>query len=245
MAALETDYLVVGAGASGMAFTDTLIEQTDDEVVLVDRRAKPGGHWNDAYPFARLHQPSAVYGVNSRQLGDNTIDEDGPNAGFYERATAAEVCDYYQRVLEEELLASGQVRFFGMCDYIGTDDERYRFESRLTGETTGVEVRRRLVGATYVESSIPATHEPPFEVAPDARLVTPNELANLTNPADGFTVIGGGEDIHGYLRVVAQPGRPTGRDSMDSTTRPLDGPTTLRANPGAGAVVDGEGFAAF
>ncbi len=202
MSSLETDYLVVGAGASGMAFTDTLIEESDAEVVLVDRRAYPGGHWTDAYQFARLHQPSAVYGVNSRQLGDNTIDEHGPNAGFYERASAAEICDYYRRVLEEELLASGQVRFFGMCEYIETDGSGHLFESRLTGKTTEVQVRRRLVDATYVESSIPATHTPPFEVDPDARLVTPNELVDLSQPSDGFTVIGAGKtsmDTCGWL----------------------------------------------
>jgi hypothetical protein len=33
--------------------------------VIVDRRHGPGGHWNDTYPFIRLHQPSAYYGVNS------------------------------------------------------------------------------------------------------------------------------------------------------------------------------------
>ena len=55
--------------------------------------------------------------VNSRILGGNSIDRVGPNAGFYQRATAAEICDYYQRVLEEHLLASGQVRFFGMSDW--------------------------------------------------------------------------------------------------------------------------------
>ncbi len=27
----------------------------------------PGGHWTRAYPFVRLHQPSAYYGVNSRR----------------------------------------------------------------------------------------------------------------------------------------------------------------------------------
>jgi len=62
----ETDYLVVGAGAAGLAFADTLIAESDAEVVIVDRRAAPGGHWNDAYPFVRLHQPSLYYGVNSR-----------------------------------------------------------------------------------------------------------------------------------------------------------------------------------
>jgi hypothetical protein len=33
MTALETDYLVVGAGAMGMAFTDTLVAETDAHVV--------------------------------------------------------------------------------------------------------------------------------------------------------------------------------------------------------------------
>jgi cation diffusion facilitator CzcD-associated flavoprotein CzcO len=63
---LETDYLVVGAGATGMAFVDTLVAESDADVVMVDRRHRPGGHWLDAYPFVRLHQPSANYGVTSR-----------------------------------------------------------------------------------------------------------------------------------------------------------------------------------
>jgi hypothetical protein len=57
--------------------------------------------------------PSALYGVASRALGQDRIDESGINAGFYERATAAEICDYYSRVLEEHFLPSGRVRFFG------------------------------------------------------------------------------------------------------------------------------------
>jgi choline dehydrogenase-like flavoprotein len=51
---IETDYLVVGSGAAGMAFTDSLISASDAQVVMVDRRHAPGGHWNDAYPFVRL-----------------------------------------------------------------------------------------------------------------------------------------------------------------------------------------------
>jgi len=133
MAVIETDYLVVGAGAAGMAFTDSLIASADAEVEMVDRRHSPGGHWNDAYPFVRLHQPSAFYGVNSRVLGNDTIDQFGPNAGLYERATGAEVRAYFQNVLDEHLLPSGQVRFFAMSDH---DDSAgaHRFISRLTGE---------------------------------------------------------------------------------------------------------------
>jgi len=193
MAAIETDYLVIGAGAAGMAFTDALIEDSDADVVMVDRRHRPGGHWNDAYPFVRLHQPSAYYGVNSRVLGTDTIDEVGPNAGFYQRATAAEICDYFFRVMEEHLLPSGQVRHFGMSDYLGDASGEHQFVSILSGEITTVRVRRKLVDATYLETSIPSTHTPAFTVDPGVRFIPVNGLVALTEPATGYTVIGCGK----------------------------------------------------
>ena len=52
---LQADYLVVGTGAMGMAFVDTLLTETDATIVMVDKHGKPGGHWNDAYPFVHLH----------------------------------------------------------------------------------------------------------------------------------------------------------------------------------------------
>jgi hypothetical protein len=189
---IETDYLVVGAGAAGMAFADALIAACDADVVMVDRRHGPGGHWNDAYPFVRLHGPSALYGVNSRRLGTDVVDQHGPNAGYYPRATAAEICAYYQGVLDEELLRSGRVRFFGMSDYSAAGNG-HQFTSRLTGETTTVRVRKRVVDARYLEPSIPATHVPPFAIEPGARLIPVNDLAGLSGPASGYTIIGGGK----------------------------------------------------
>ena len=70
---LETDYLVVGAGAMGMAFTDSLIDHADVHVTLVDRRHAAGGHWQDAYPFVQLHQASVFYGVASTVLGTGAL----------------------------------------------------------------------------------------------------------------------------------------------------------------------------
>src|ERR1700685_851034 len=116
-----------------MAFVDELIGACDADVVMVDRRHVPGGHWHDAYPFVRLHGPSALYGVNSRSLGTDSIEQAGPNAGYYPRATAVEICDYYQRVLDEHLLPSGQVRFFGMSECSDAGRSEHRFVSRLTG----------------------------------------------------------------------------------------------------------------
>jgi len=45
---MEVDYLVVGAGAMGLAFTDVLMTESDATVAIVDSRDRPGGHWNDA-----------------------------------------------------------------------------------------------------------------------------------------------------------------------------------------------------
>jgi NAD(P)-binding Rossmann-like domain len=190
---IETDYLVIGAGATGMAFADALIAASDADVVLVDRRHRPGGHWNDAYPFVRLHGPSALYGVNSRPLGSDSIERTGPNAGFYPRATAAEICDYFQRVLDEELLPSGRVRFYGMSDCVPDGRGSHQFVSRLTGEATTVGVRRRVVDARYLEPSIPATHVPPFDASPGVQLIPVNGLVSLPEPASGFTIIGAGK----------------------------------------------------
>ncbi len=193
MTVIDTDYLVIGAGAAGMAFADSLIGDSDADVVMVDRRHAPGGHWNDAYPFVRLHQPSAFYGVNSRVLGSDSIDEVGPNAGFYERATGAEICDYFRRVLDERLLASGKVRFFGMSDYRFDQSGGHQFVSRLNGAVRTVRVRRKLVDATYLETAVPSTHIPPFGVDGKVRFLPINDLVTLRGPGSGYTVIGAGK----------------------------------------------------
>ena len=211
MREIETDYLVVGAGATGMAFVDALIAGSDAEVLMVDRRHRPGGHWLDAYPFVRLHQPSAYYGVTSRRLGNDRIDESGPNAGFYERATAAEICDYFCRVLEDDLVPSGKVRFLGMTDYRGEDADGHHLVSLLTGEATTVRVRRRLVDATYVESTIPSRHTPAFAVDDGVRFVPPNALVDMAEPASGYTVLGAGKTAMDTCTWLLDAGVPPDR----------------------------------
>ena len=211
MREIETDYLVVGAGASGMAFVDALLASSEANVVIIDRRHRPGGHWLDAYPFVRLHQPSANYGVTSRVLGNDRIDETGPNAGFYERATAAEICAYFGRVLDEDFLPSGRVEFLGMTDYRGEDADGHHLASLLGGEETVVRVRKKLVDATYVESSIPSRHTPSYVVDPGARLVPPNDLVHIAEPAAGFTVIGAGKTAMDTCNWLLDAGVDPGR----------------------------------
>lgn len=192
MRALETDYLVVGAGAMGMAFTDALIDHAEVHVTLVDRRYATGGHWRDAYPFVQLHQASSFYGVASTVLGDGAVQRSGPETGLHERARRSEIEAYYDDVLHHRFLPSGQVTFLGGSEY-QTDGSSHLVTSRVSGETVKVHVRRRLVDATYLSPTIPATTRPPFDVADDVPVVAINELARLAAAPDRFVIVGSGK----------------------------------------------------
>lgn len=193
-----TDYLIVGAGAVGMAFADTLIDEDPDcHITIVDRHARPGGHWNDAYSFVALHQPSSTYGVNSLELCTNRVDTEGHNAGMYPLARHAEILAYYDRVMREKLLASGRVSYLPLTDYRGREGNRHTVRGILSGDESSVTVRRKLVDATWFQTSVPATHTPRFAVAPGTRRAIPGDLPALwlqaDNPPQHFVILGGGK----------------------------------------------------
>ena len=195
MANIETDYLVIGSGAVGLAFADTLLDESDAHVTIVDRHGKPGGHWNDAYSFVGLHQPSAYYGVNSMPLGSNLKDTTGLNKGFYELASGPEISGYFDRVMKQKLLPSGRVSYHPMCEYLGEG----RFASLLSGNEHQVNARKKIVDATYYGTTVPSTHTPKFAVADGVRLVPPNALPHLWQQRQGmtrpehFVIIGAGK----------------------------------------------------
>jgi len=206
MTAITTDYLVIGAGALGMAFADTLLAETGAHITMVDRHARPGGHWNDAYPFVALHQPSASYGVASRALGSGTIDAHGPNAGLYELATGPEVTAYFNAVMQQHFLPSGRVTYHPMSSYEGDG----RIVSILSGKETRVQVRKRLVDATFIGTVVPSMQRPPFKLMQGVELVPPNALPALwmhESPAPRpFVVIGAGKTSMDTIVFLLQSG---------------------------------------
>lgn len=186
---VDADYLVVGAGAMGMAFVDALIDHADVRVALVDRRHSVGGHWLDAYPFVRLHQAAAFYGVASTLLGGGRLQQHGPEAGLQERASVSEICAYYGRVLADRMLASGKVDLFASCEYVGDR----QVVSRVSGQRFEVPDRCRVVDARYLAPDIPAQTPPPFEVGPGARTVPVNDLVGRAEPPSQYVVVGAGK----------------------------------------------------
>lgn len=207
---IDTDYLVVGTGAAGMAFTDTLLSHSDATVTMVDRRHAPGGHWIDAYPFVRLHQPSAFYGVSSVPLGRDAVEPSGVNAGFHEAAGADELRAYYTHVMDAHFLPTGRVRHLPCTSYTAAPDGRHFVTSRLSGATQEVRVRRKLVDTSYLEGCIPATSPPPFEVADGVRCVAAGELVHVNEPPDRYVIIGSGKTALDTCVWLLTQGVPAG-----------------------------------
>jgi len=185
---VQADYLVVGAGAAGMAFVDSLIHNADVHVALLDRRHSAGGHWLDAYPFVRLHQASEFYGVVSTPLGKGERQTDGPEAGLHERASAPDIVAYYARVLES-MVASGRVTFYPNSEYLGGR----RWISRLSGQHFSVPDNCRVVDAHYLAPDIPSQTPAPFGVADGTHVIPVNDLARLQETPNQFVIVGSGK----------------------------------------------------
>ena len=109
-----------------------------------------GGHWLEAYPFVRLHQASAFYGVASTLLGGGRVQHRGPEAGLQERATRVEICAYYERMLADRCSSRG-----------GSSSSRVRVRRRP-------HVRLARLGRSVRGRTVPDRRRAP-PVAPDPR----------------------------------------------------------------------------
>ena len=106
----------------GMGFLEEIILNSKNiEAVIVDMRDKPGGHWNDAYSFVRLHQPAITYGLNSRPLG----------VGGPDLASKSQILSHFELGLAD-LLATGRVRFLSQCKYQGDGIVQSLLDEKLT-----------------------------------------------------------------------------------------------------------------
>lgn len=185
---ITVDYLIIGAGATGMAFADVLVKESTHTMAIVDRNHAPGGHWTMSYPFVRLHGPSSVYGVHSRAMPSDSL---GANL-----ASGHEILDYYDRVMRETLLGSGRVTYLPMHNVDDVEPGRpatVRAHSLVNGTSTRIAVRKRVVDASYMNITVPAMRHLSYAVEDGVPIVPVNQLVNLGGWAERFTVIGAGK----------------------------------------------------
>ena len=197
MPALQTDYLVIGAGATGLAFADTPAGAQRCAHHL--RRPPRAARWalERRLPFRHA---APAFGLLWRELrcrwAAGRKDTLGPNAGLYEQATGAEVCSYFQQVMQRQLLPSGRVQCLPLHECRGLESGRAQAVSLLSGAVTEITVRRRVVDAAHFMPEVPATTSPAYRVAEGARLLSPTQLAQIGHPAQaaeppaGYCIVG-------------------------------------------------------
>lgn len=195
------DYLVIGAGCVGMAFSDALVAATKgDRVVIVDSRAHPGGHWNDAYSFSHGYW----YGgpaVTCGPAGDgSSISGDRPDG--WEVATGRDVLNFFEDIMEG-LLKTGRVQYLPMCKCTKDGVIVSLLDPDLTWK---MEVRKRIVDARYSGVTVPLTHKPNFHVEPGATVIPVSGLSQLNRPASKFVVLGAGKTAMDAVRFLLRSG---------------------------------------
>ncbi len=109
------------------------------------------------------------------------------NKGFYELAGGAEVCAYFDAVMQQQLLPTGRVTYFPMSEYLG--DGRIR---TLGGDDIDVTARRRIVDSTFVGITVPSMRPPPYDVAPGVDCIPPNDLPRR-GARDRYVIVGAGK----------------------------------------------------
>jgi hypothetical protein len=154
--------------------------------------------------------------------------------------------------MNHKLLPSGRVAYHPMCNHLGDG----RFESLLSGERTQVNVRRKVVDATYYSPSMPP-RTAAFEVGEGVRLVPPNALPQLWHRQSKgglprrFVILGAGKTAMDAAVWLLQPGadpdaiqwvvprdswlinRITTQPGPSSSSRPSAArPTRWRPSPG-------------
>jgi hypothetical protein len=184
-----TDYLIKGCGLMGLGFADTLVRETQAHITLVDERAAPGGHWNEAYPFVTLHQPAPLYGLASSPLGDDAMDPQGCNAGLMRLPSGWEVAVHFRRVLQERLLPTGRVRYLPLHRL----EDDGQVVSLLTGARERIVPTKALVDATLLQPATPLRHDRSFVVEGGAVCVPPQALPEQAPGFRHFVVVGGGK----------------------------------------------------
>ena len=168
----SSDYVVVGAGAMGMAFCDEILSNTNDTITIIDERSMPGGHWQDSYPFIKLDQLPTEYGVNSIDFLGANVGEEADNTVSSRRASGRDVKEYFQDVMNK-FLSTGRVRY--LCD------ARFDWDNKVVVIGSDkvihpVVAYKKMVNATWTFSpEVPSRHQRPFIVTPEVCCIAPND----------------------------------------------------------------------
>ena len=134
---LECDYFIIGCGAAAMSFIDVILSETLYNIIVIDKRDNPGGHWNDAYEYVKLHQPASYYGINSEKLEKDNND----------LSSKDEILEYYKKCMIK-FKKTGRLKFYKKCISQFKNNHFYSLDNCTN---YNVKVNKKIVDCTYLE----------------------------------------------------------------------------------------------
>ena len=181
-------------GAVGMAFVDTLLDESDAHITIVDRHGKPGGHWNRCL---LLRGAAPAVGLLRRQLH-----RVGKPAQGRQRAQRRPVRTG-GRVRDQCVLRQGHAaavpaeRPRQLPPYERVHRRGADRLAPVRGANPGRRAQEDRLDSTAFCPRVPATHTPKFSIADGVRVVPPNVLPQLwmhrtgEQPAQQFCILAG------------------------------------------------------
>ena len=90
----------------------------------------------------------------------------------------------------KDFLATGRVKIYSQCEYVGDNMFKSLLENGLEYEIT---VRKKTVDSTYMDVRVPSITKPKFEIAPEITIVPINGLIDIRSPWEKYVVLGAGK----------------------------------------------------
>lgn len=200
------DVCIVGAGIAGLnaLFAASRYLSRDHKVILIDRRARVGGMWVDAYSHVRLHQPHPMFTAGNIEW---TLGKDRSYL-----ATKGEVLDHFEHCVDVIRQRVRVDEFFG---WNFESEEEATGIVRVTcrsadGRVLVVETKRLIKAyglAVTPNEPLDISSRRVHSVSPDYCDVREGDIKDSNAPV---WIIGGGKTAMdtAHALITACPGRP-------------------------------------
>ena len=170
---LKIDYLIIGAGISGLSFADTLLQEREVKIAIVDRYPRPGGAWNSTYGHAKLAQDPTQFGLPSFTIAQHLAAQQ--LSANRNAISQIDILDYFVALMKDHVLKTGRVHYFPSSEHLGNGLVR----NKETGNTTRFQVSQKIVDTGRAADWTKTESVPCLRFDKNIRVIGPHVLATL------------------------------------------------------------------
>lgn len=170
---MKFDYLIIGAGISGLSFADTLLREREAKIAIVDRYPGPGGAWNSVYAHAELAQDPNRYGLPTFTIAQHLAVQQ--RSATHNIISQSDLLDYFSAIMKDHILSTGRVQYFPNSEHLGNGLIR----NKENGKTTRFQVSQKIADTARAANWSKNESVPCLRYDKNIRVISPHALASL------------------------------------------------------------------